>query len=330
MAHEIDMSNDQENIAFVGKLPWHGLGKELTEDATIEVWKEQSGLNFVVLPAPVLFKPNGCEETLVMPDRKLLYRSDTKAPLSVVSSGFKVVQPGDTLEFYRSLIENSDFKMETAGSLFGGRKFWALARCGESLRLMGQDEIRPYLLLASACDGSMSTVAHFTSVRVVCNNTLRMAVGVNGQKAAVRVPHSAQFDPEQAKAELGIIGDLWKIFGETAYKLASTKIEHDDAVDLVAKQMKTDWKEGMTHNEMLASSSSLRSIIRLFDGEAKGAEYKSSKGTAWGLLNAVTEHFDHEVSRSTGDNSRAFERAHLTDRAAFKVDFGNELLKLAA
>ena len=333
MAHELDISNNKANMAYVGETPWHGMGQLLTEDADIETWRVQVGLNFEVVPTAVQYETD-LKQTLVMADRKLLYRSDTKAALSVVSSKFKIVQPGEMLEFYRDLVATAGFKLETAGSLFGGRKFWALARCGESLRLMGQDEIKPYLLLASACDGSMATCAHFTTVRVVCNNTLRMAIGSLGQKAQVRVPHSAVFDAETVKADLGVVEDLWGEFATSATKLAKLKAHRDDAIDLVAAALKKEWHteigQQMTQDEMLVESQPLARIIRLFDGEGMGAVFKSSKGTAWGLLNAMTQFYDHEAGSKTGDRSRTFERAHLTDRAIFKQKFAGELLKFAA
>src|SRR5687767_10746711 len=100
------------------------------------------------------------------PANKVLYRSDTKAPLAVVSNRFKVVQPGDVLEFYRDLTADSGFELETAGVLREGRKFWALARTGQSTVLRGRDRVDGYLLLATACDGTLATTAQFTSVRV--------------------------------------------------------------------------------------------------------------------------------------------------------------------
>lgn len=333
MSHEIDMSNDRANMAYAGDIGWHGLGHLLSEDADIDTWKKEAGLAWMIKPSNVIYETEQ-KKQMVMPGRKLLFRSDTKVPLSVVGSEFKVVQPGEVLEFYRDLVETAGFKLDTAGSLFGGRKFWALARCGKVARVMGQDAIAPYLLIASACDGSMATVAHFTSIRVVCNNTLRMAVGNAGQNAKVRVPHNANFDHDRVKRELGVVKDAWGEFLDSVTTLANFKVSRDEAIDLMAGQLKAEWvdenDEELSHEDMLSSSKQLRRIIQLFEGDAKGADYRSSKGTAWGLLNAVTEYCDHEAGSSTGDKSRAFERAHLTDRANFKVAVANELLALAA
>ncbi|MBN0134206.1 DUF932 domain-containing protein, partial [Pseudomonas aeruginosa] len=88
----------------------------------------------------------------------------------------QVVQPREVLEFYRDLTQVSGYELETAGVLKGGRKFWALARTGQNTSLKGNDLVNGYLLLATSCDGTLATTATPTTVRVVCNNTLTIAV----------------------------------------------------------------------------------------------------------------------------------------------------------
>lgn len=83
------------------------------------------------------------------PKQKVLYRSDTKAPLSVVSSRYQVVQPEEILEFYRDLTEVSGFELESAGVLKDGKQLWALTRTGQSVPLKGHDRVNGYLLLAT-------------------------------------------------------------------------------------------------------------------------------------------------------------------------------------
>jgi len=178
----------------------------------------------------------------------------------------------------------------------------------------------------------MATAVHLTSVRVVCNNTLRMSIGAGGQNAQIRVPHSANFDADAVKQQMGIVEGSWDMFLQNVDKLAATKLDRDYAIDIVADELKSEWvnKEGeeMSRDEMLDSSIVLRRIIKLYDGESLGNDFRSSKGTAWGLVNAVTEYFDHEAG-GKGDKSRAFERAHLTDRAKFKTNIADRLLEAA-
>jgi phage/plasmid-like protein (TIGR03299 family) len=88
------------------------------------------------------------------PEQKVLFRSDTNTPLSVVSQRYQVVQPREILEFYRDLTKVSGFELETAGVLKGGKKFWALAKTGQDFALKGNDVTNGYILLATACDGT--------------------------------------------------------------------------------------------------------------------------------------------------------------------------------
>jgi phage/plasmid-like protein (TIGR03299 family) len=107
----------------------------------------------------------------------------------------------EILHFYRDLTEQSGFELETAGVLKGGKKFWALARTGQSSALKGKDVSNGYILLATACDGTLATTAQFTSIRVVCNNTLAIALrGQQGNSGVVKVPHSTRFDAESQTA----------------------------------------------------------------------------------------------------------------------------------
>ncbi len=168
-----------ETMAYTGQKPWHGLGNKLPTDQSIEAWKQSAGMDWKIEDSEVRFitGQNGVGMINAFPEQKVLYRSDTKAPLAVVSKRFRVVQPGEILEFYRDLTEVGGFELETAGVLREGRKFWALAKTGQSTLLKGRDRVDGYLLLATACDGTLATTAQFTSVRVVCNNTLAIALG---------------------------------------------------------------------------------------------------------------------------------------------------------
>ena len=132
MAHLI------EKMAYVGATPWHRLGNPLPPKQPIEVWAEKAGMDWTICDTPVRYlteQAGSLGAILSFDDQKVLYRSDTKAPLSVVSSRYQVVQPKAVLEFYRDLTEVSGFELETAGVLKEGRKFWALARTGKSMAL---------------------------------------------------------------------------------------------------------------------------------------------------------------------------------------------------
>src|SRR5471030_3522246 len=280
------MAHLLEQMAYVGTTPWHGLGNQLGAHESIEIWAKQAGMDWQIREAPVRFMSDsvgGPGAIASFPENKVLFRSDTKAPLSVVSQRFHVVQPSEILEFYRDLTEISGFELETAGILKGGRKIWALARTGQSSTLRGNDVTNAYVLLATACDGTLATTAQFTSIRVVCNNTL--AVAVAGSSGAVKVPHNTTFNQQAVKRQLGIAVSTWDSFMYSMQGLSERKVKTQEATNYFLRVFSS---EDAT-NGVKASERALTKVMALFDGRSEGAELSSAKGTVFGLLNSVTE-----------------------------------------
>jgi len=318
MAHEI------ETMAYVHDVPWHGQGNQLTPQQPIEIWQHEAGMDFKINEAEVLYSVSGGDGLHLKsnPDSKVLFRSDTFAPLSVVSRRYKVVQPSEVLEFYRDLVNAGGFELETAGVLKGGKKLWALAKTGQETLLNGGDRVKAYLLLATSCDGTLCTTAQFTSVRVVCNNTLQMAVGDSG--GAVKVPHSTQFDPQQVKQALGLGLSSWENFVVNMRQLADRKINKFEAMNYLINVL---GDRSVPLNEQ-PNSKAIQNVYTLFNGTGKGSDMASASGTAWGLLNGVTEYVDH--SRRARSQDYRLDSAWFGQGAIIKAKAYQEAMKLAA
>ncbi|MGZ3846595.1 MAG: DUF932 domain-containing protein [Flavisolibacter sp.] len=294
---EINMSHLVEQMAYVDETPWHGLGNKLSPKQPIEVWQKQAGMDWEIRESAVRYLAGiaGRLHTIMnFPEQKVLYRSDTQEPLSVVSAKYQVVQPKEILEFYRDLTEISGFELETAGVLKEGRKCWALAKTGKSSTLKGNDVVNGYLLLATACDGTLATTAQFTSIRVVCNNTLAVALA-NGA-GAVKVPHNTSFDPLAVKKQLGVSIAGWDSFMYRMKTLSERKVKNHEATNYIQRLFNSD----VNAASGLSNERAMKKAMSLYEGNGKGAELASSKGTAFGLLNSITEYVDHERrARST-------------------------------
>lgn len=294
------MAHLVQQMAYVGAEPWHGLGNRLPAQQPLEIWQKAAGMDWTIQETPVRFMADtigGLGTIHSFDDQKVLYRSDTKEALSVVSQRYQVVQPKEVLEFYRDLTDVSGYELETAGVLKGGKKFWALAKTGQSTALKGNDQVNGYFLLATSCDGTLATTATPTTVRVVCNNTLTIAV--NGASQAIKVPHSTRFDPQAVKQQLGIAVSQWDGFMYRIKTLAERKVKSHEAMNYFLRVM-CDVQPGVIDPVGLANERALKRVQALYDGQGKGAELEAAKGTAWGLLNAVTEYVDHERrARST-------------------------------
>ena len=341
MSHAIDMSNDRANMAYVGETPWHGLGKELPADSTIEEWKVAAGLDWTIETSPVFYdaayslddglgnddlRRQGTEQKQV-PNKLALYRSDTLSHLSIMSdSRYKIVQPGEVLEFYRQLVEGSRYTIETAGSLQGGKKIWALARSNLDLRIMGQDLLRPYLLMATACDGTMSTVFDPTTVRVVCQNTLHMAVGTSGKGAQIRIPHSREVNHDAVLRELGYVDDALEEFATSVDTLAERKVGDEEAVNYFVELFAKKNTDGQIENAPTVEKM-VNKLMESYKG-GPGANLTSAKGTAWGLVNAITHYYDHD-SGAHSDEGR-FNSSQFGNGANKKAKAFDSAMILAA
>lgn len=322
------MAHLVQEMAYVGAEPWHGLGNRLPTKQSIEVWQKAAGMDWQIEETPVRFMADtvGALGSIhSFEEQKVLYRSDTKDALSVVSQRYQVVQPREVLEFYRDLTEVSGYELETAGVLKGGRKFWALARTGQSTALKGNDQVKGYLLLATSCDGSLATTATPTTIRVVCNNTL--AIAVNGAQQAIKVPHSTRFDAQSVKQQLGIAVSQWDGFMYRMRMLAERKVKSHEAMHYFLRVM-CDAQPSGIEPAGLANERALKRVQALYDGQGKGAELDAAKGTAWGLLNAVTEYVDHE--RRARSNEYRMDSAWFGQGAALKQRALDVALQLAA
>lgn len=337
MAHQI------EQIAYVGETPWHGLGNQLSPHQPIEVWAEQAGMDWRIESSDVSYMAqNERGQSIIMPyeEQRVLYRSDTHAPLSVVSQRYQEVQPKQILEFYRDLTEQSGFELETAGVLKGGKKFWALAKTGQTSSLKGKDVSNGYILLATACDGTLATTAQFTSIRVECNNTLAIALkGQNLSAGVVKVPHSTKFDAEKIKQQLGISVRAWEDHMYEMKQLSQRKVTQTEAAAYfdavfnntslsvpeqedgiiqfyrnVAMQAQSNNPATKSDNKTEPNGRAMSKVMTMFNGQGRGAELSSAKDTAYGLLCSITEFADHE--------RRAMSQDHRLDSAWFGAGAG--------
>lgn len=322
MTANISMFGNVAEMAFVGEKPWHGLGQELQEGAGLDTWAQAAGMEWKVQRSQVRYATEfgqADDNLLVWRDRMVLFRSDSKLPLGVVSDGYKVVQPRQVLEFFAQVAENNRIQLHTAGVLNGGKQYWALARLGPAFALAGVDKVESYALLATSADGSLATTAKLTSVRVVCSNTLGMAMNAQNGSRAVKVKHSSRFDAQQVRIDLGIAEEAFATFQQQAVTLATKRMTRQSALqvliasvgDMEAMQraMAGEPHNGITvrksFEEAMADQPNVRQmgeIMALFNGKARGADSITASGTAWGLVNAATEYYDHFAGR--GPDSR--------------------------
>jgi phage/plasmid-like protein (TIGR03299 family) len=274
---------------------------------TVAAWTKTAGLDYEVKRADAVFTAvdeQGQEHEGCHSDLDVLYRSDTRSPLSVVSRRYNIVQPRDVMGFFRSLVEESGYKLETAGTFGEGKRLWAMCNTNLTGEIVKNDPVGGYILLATSYDGSMSTVAKFTPIRVVCQNTLTMALRRSkGDRSGlhISIPHNSKFDPAKVKGSLAGAAEQFEEFKQIARDLTRVQMTADkvDAflIELVAKTVPEEVKP-----EQIRAGRTYKSLQALFQGEAVGADLPGVSGTGWGLLNAASEFYDWKVQARSEDS----------------------------
>lgn len=309
MSHDIDVRNGQHTFAFTGSRSaiWHGLGQQMADDASVDEWAAASGLGFKVLRSKVRYETaRDGSAPVVWDDQHVLFRSDTREPIAVVSEGYKVVQPREALDFFQRAARDVGLRIDTAGTLKKGKKFFASAKFDDGVVIPG-DRVEGNLLFATSCDGSMNTIVSNVATRVVCANTLAVAIGEKG-KRTVKVSHRSVFDEEKVLVKLGLAVDGFQKFLADAKELSrytmSPSAAHDTIAEILGAPVEVKSQADRDAADRVLKSAGFNKVLALFAGEGRGAKLTGVRGTAWGVLNAFTQYADHEVRATSDDNRR--------------------------
>jgi phage/plasmid-like protein (TIGR03299 family) len=159
MSHELTTNAITKQVEFAylqsDGLPWHGLGQAMPDGASIDQWRVAAGMDWKIQRAKVRY-PVSHDPSVPMreiADKHVLLRSDTKDALGVVSDSYKVVQPAQVIEFFRDIVKVGGLELSAAGTIYGGKRFWATAKIGEASPTSVKDKIGGYLLLSTSADG---------------------------------------------------------------------------------------------------------------------------------------------------------------------------------
>lgn len=272
-------------------------GKDVESKTSAEAL-QLGGLNWNVLQSPVYFN-NGVE--IVKHGRDMVnYRSDTKDVLGIVSDSYKILQNKDAFRFVDSLIGYAEAMYVNVGSFRNGARVYIQAKLPGDIRFDdgGADIGEKYLTFITSHDGSLPISVMFTPIRVICQNTLLMALHHNVRKSTVRHTLNLAMGLMDAKNTLGILNNQFSLLENVSRQLTHVSFDAKNIPQLLTKS-------GMIPNEPDASTRA-KNIIdevtqRFYHGA--GADLASAKGTAWGAYNAVVEYVDH--FRGSNANKRA-------------------------
>ena len=303
------MAANIETMFYVRETPWHGLGtRVLTAPASKEAL-EVAGLNWKVVQEPVYTEANelieGYEANVRDSDRKVL---------GVVTNRYKVIQNEEAFSFTDSLL-GEGVRYETAGSLQGGKKVWLLARMPQDYIITGE-RISPYLVFSNTHDGSGAIKVALTPIRVVCNNTLNLALSSAKRSWSMIHTGDIQGKLEEAKDTLFKAEAYMDELGKEIEDLRMKRMSDQQVLDYIEILLPLD--ENMTAQQK-------KNIIRLQeDMKMRYFDAPDLKGVgknAYRFVNAVSDFATHAaplrktVSYKENVFSRTVEGNPLIDKA---------------
>lgn len=287
MAHELEMIDGQAQMAYVGEVPWHGLGVKVDPNISSKEMMKASGLDWGVYKAPLKYG-FGISE-IEVPNQQALVRDQDGKLLSIVGSNWNPVQNSEAFDFFHDFVEAGDMQMHTAGSLKGGEIVWALAKVDNGFTLKtsnGEDTVESYLLFSNPHQYGKSIDIRFTPIRVVCNNTLTLSLG-RAAENAVRLNHRQTFDPDSVKTTLGVAQEKMDKYKEAAEHLLNKRYTMDDMLEYFSKVFPSQKEDKTSRNAKHAEE---------YVNTQAGAEL--GEGSYWQLYNTATYMVDHVLGRN--------------------------------
>lgn len=276
------MSANLESMFFVRDLPWHQIGTNLDEEPNSEEALIAAGLNWNVIQQPV-FKEDGVK----IPGYLANVRDSDQSTLGIVTTKYTVVQNKEAFAFTDSLVDEGGMKYVTAGSLRGGRTIWLLARMPQTTIL--DDQLDPYICFTNTHDGTGAVRVFSTPIRVVCQNTLNLALST--AKRSWSTVHRGSMESKllEAKITLGLINDYTDALKIEAERLAAIKISDDSVISMLDSYFKPSDNDSSIRRVRIEQSK--EAIFNCMEA----SDIKQYRGSAYGVMMAVTDFADHSA-----------------------------------
>lgn len=306
MAHEIARS---DGLVLTRQRAWHGLGVIVQDAPTPLEALKIAGLDWEVQQWPL--KAVDLHTELRITSDVANIRSDTLGVLGVVGNTYQPVQNAEMAEFCAALGQSGEVKVESAGSIRGGKRVWFLLQA-KSIWIDGNDEVRPYLLVANGHDGTLAFTCQPTTIRVVCSNTLHASLR-QGESArtAIRFRHEGVIADK-----LGEVKHALGIFSQARTEFEA-RAQHLNAKEMTRAELQRFWLEVYTTaiDEVPANPVTSKEIEKVEQCRRVLAQWAANfdkdrarlqlPASAWVGLNAVTEWLDHSRTvRATDDSAR--------------------------
>ena len=296
-----------ESMMYVREKPWHGLGTRVEEAPTSSDALRMAGLDWNVVQRNIQV----CGGAKIQ-NYKANIRDSDGAVLGVVSDRYKIVQNAEAFEFTDSLI-GGDVRYETAGSLNGGRKIWLLAKLPET-EIVG-DKTEPYLCFTNTHDGSGAIRVCMTPIRIVCNNTLNLALCSARRAWSVRHTGDMASKMHEARVCLEMACAYIDELGQTADRLANTTVSRDKLGEILDEMFP------ITEDSTDRGKQNIQKLKDDYMVCYFAPDIMKFRGTAWGAVNAMSDMISHNAPRRKTANYRENNWGRIMDGHAMLDKF---------
>lgn len=287
------MSAEVETLMYVSNeanqrfVPWHGLGTAVAEAPTSAEAIKLAGLDWKVESNPI-FDQNQNE----IPGFKANTRDTDNKVLGIVTDRYQIVQNSQAFDFTDSLI-GEGCTYETAGSLLGGKKIFLLARMPER-KILG-DAVDPYICFTNNHNGTGAIQACMTPIRVVCNNTLNLALSQASRKWSTRHVGDMQSKLAEAKHTLGLANQYMDNLAITAERLANIKVSDAEIVKLLDELFPVNEEDSDRKKSNIAEAKNQFMVCMM------APDILKFKNTAWGVINAASDWMSHTAPKRASE-----------------------------
>lgn len=280
------MSANVETMFYAGReKPWHGLGVQVEDALCSDEALKMAGLDWEVNQEPIMIESGD-----VIAGYKANVRDSDNAILGIVTDRYKVVQNTQAFDFTNGLI-GGDVRYETAGSLQGGKRIWLLAKM-PTKSILG-DDVEPYLCFTNTHDGSGAIRICMTPIRVVCNNTLNIALDTAQRQWSTKHMGDLETKMEEARNCLAMANSYMMALDESSDRLANTKISDDAIMTAFDELFPVD------DNSTDRKKENVKQVKDEFMVCYFSPDISQFKGTVWGAVNAMSDLVCHNAPKRT-------------------------------
>ena len=325
------MPANVETMAYVGEVPWHKQGTLVPPEINAAQMIQAAGLDWEVEKRPARgyppIKKRGKRDSYDRYEIIRCPREDSDEPevmLGMVSGRYQPLQNVDAFSFFDPIVDQKTATFETAGVLGAGERVWVMAKMPELIEVVRGDDCEKYLLLSNTHSGQGSVIVKFTAVRVVCQNTLMLALQ-DGQQA-FRVRHSQKMGErlEEIGKLIAEVNAAYAKAGEAFQRLAKVKVKNEAMLDEYLGALFPRSPAQQRDNRNPPKWDEVKSLFET----RPDLQLPGVKGTLWGAYNAVTSFEDYRLAKDDTPEKR-LDRVWFGAGADLKVKALDKAVEMA-